>query len=132
MMSLIASIDHVVMTVEDIATTVDFYTRVLGVRQETFGNGRVALHLGTQKINLHRSGDKGITDIYAKNPGMGSLDICLLAAVPLEQVIAVLNTHQVPIELGPVKRTGAQGAIRSIYFRDPDNNLIEVSELWKE
>ena len=132
MMSLIASIDHVVMTVEDIATTVDFYTRVLGVRQETFGNGRVALHLGTQKINLHRAGDKGITDIYAKNPGTGSLDICLLAAVPLEQVIAVLKTHQVPIELGPVKRTGAQGAIRSVYFRDPDNNLIEVSELWKE
>ena len=128
---LIQSLDHLVLTVKNLQATIDFYTRVLGMTEETFGaNNRKALRFGDQKFNLHQAGDKAITDIYAKAPTSGAIDLCLLAAVPLDEVIAALKAHNVAIELGPTKRTGARFAIRSVYLRDPDDNLIEISERW--
>ena len=129
---MIASLDHIVITARDLAATIDFYTRGLGMTLETFGAGRKALRFGDQKFNLHQAGDKAITDIYARAPTPGSLDLCLLAAVPLDEVIAKLAAENIPIELGPTKRTGARWPIRSIYLRDPDGNLIEISERWGE
>lgn len=129
---MIRSLDHIVITAGDIDATIDFYTRVLGMTLETFGAGRKALRFGDQKFNLHQAGDRNITDIYARTPTPGSVDLCLLAAVPLDQVIAKLKAENVPIELGPTKRTGARWPIRSVYVRDPDHNLIEISEQWVE
>jgi catechol 2,3-dioxygenase-like lactoylglutathione lyase family enzyme len=134
--SMIQAFDHVVMTCRNLDATVDFYTRVLGMRLEIFGEPpkpqRKALRFGDQKFNLHQAGDKNVTDIYAKNPTPGSLDLCLLAAVPLDDVIAQLKAENIAIEAGPDKRTGARWPIRSVYLRDPDNNLVEISEQWKE
>ncbi len=113
------------LTVADIDATVDFYTRVLGMQAVTFGAGRTALTFGRSKINLHRAGRE--FEPKARRPTPGSADLCLIAADPLEQVIEELATHDVPIEKGPVERTGAVGPILSVYFRDPDQNLIEVS-----
>lgn len=129
---MIKSLDHIVITARDLGATIDFYTRVLGMTLETFGAGRKALRFGDQKFNLHQQGDKNITDIYARTPTPGSLDLCLIAAVPLDEVIAKLKAENVPIELGPTKRTGALWPIRSVYLRDPDQNLIEISERWVE
>jgi catechol 2,3-dioxygenase-like lactoylglutathione lyase family enzyme len=123
---MIKSLDHLVLTTRDIDKCVDFYTRVLGMKLETFGQGRTALRFGEQKINLH---DKNtVTDGYAAHPTPGSLDICFLADRPLDEVIAQLRAAGIPIELGPVQRTGARFALRSVYVRDPDRNLIEISE----
>ena len=123
---MIKSLDHLVLTTRDIDKCVDFYTRVLGMKLETFGQGRTALRFGEQKINLH---DKNtVTDGYAAHPTPGSLDICFLADRPLDEVIAQLREANIPIELGPVKRTGARFTLRSVYVRDPDQNLIEISE----
>ena len=129
---MIKSLDHIVITARDLNATIDFYTRALGMTLETFGTGRKALRFGDQKFNLHQAGDKNITDIYARTPTPGSLDLCLLAAVPLDEVIARLKAEDIPIELGPTKRTGARWPIRSVYLRDPDQNLIEISEPWVE
>jgi catechol 2,3-dioxygenase-like lactoylglutathione lyase family enzyme len=129
---MIKSLDHIVITARDINATIDFYTRALGMTLDTFGAGRKALRFGDQKFNLHQQGDKNITDIYARVPTPGSLDLCLIAAVPLDEVIAKLKAENVPIELGPTKRTGALWPIRSVYLRDPDQNLIEISERWVE
>jgi catechol 2,3-dioxygenase-like lactoylglutathione lyase family enzyme len=129
---MIKSLDHIVITARDINATIDFYTRALGMTLETFGAGRKALRFGDQKFNLHQQGDKNITDIYARVPTPGSLDLCLIAAVPLDEVIAKLKAENVPIELGPTRRTGALWPIRSVYLRDPDQNLIEISERWVE
>jgi len=129
---MIKSLDHVVITASNMDATIDFYTRGLGMTLETFGAGRKALRFGDQKFNLHQAGDRKITDVYARNPTPGSLDLCLLAAIPLDAVIAKLNAEKIPIELPPSKRTGARWPIRSIYLRDPDNNLIEISEQWVE
>jgi catechol 2,3-dioxygenase-like lactoylglutathione lyase family enzyme len=118
-------LDHLVLTVADIGATVDFYTRVLGMEAVTFGAGRTALAFGRSKINLHRAGHE--FEPKAHRPTPGSADLCLIAEGPLEQVIEDLTEHGVPIEEGPVERTGATGPIRSVYFRDPDQNLIEVS-----
>jgi catechol 2,3-dioxygenase-like lactoylglutathione lyase family enzyme len=118
-------LDHLVLTVADIDATVDFYTRVLGMDAVTFGAGRTALAFGRSKINLHRAGHE--FEPKAHRPTPGSADLCLIAEGPLEQVIEDLAAHGVPIEEGPVERTGATGPIRSVYFRDPDQNLIEVS-----
>lgn len=123
---MIKSLDHLVLTTRDADKCVDFYTRVLGMKLETFGQGRTALRFGEQKINLH---DKNtVTDGYAAHPTPGSLDICFLADRPLDEVIAQLRAAGIPIELGPVQRTGARFALRSVYVRDPDRNLIEISE----
>jgi len=118
-------LDHLVLTVADIDATVDFYTRVLAMDAVTFGAGRTALAFGRSKINLHRAGHE--FEPKAHRPTPGSADLCLIAEGPLDQVIGDLAAHGVPIEAGPVERTGATGPIRSVYFRDPDQNLIEVS-----
>jgi catechol 2,3-dioxygenase-like lactoylglutathione lyase family enzyme len=117
--------DHVVLTVADLDATVDFYTRVLGMTAVTFGPGRQALSFGQSKINLHRAGHE--FEPKADRPVPGSADLCLITLDPLETVIAELGAHGVTVELGPVERTGATGELLSVYFRDPDQNLIEVS-----
>lgn len=118
-------LDHLVLTVADVGATVDFYTRVLGMAEVTFGSGRKALAFGSSKINLHEAGHE--FEPKADRPTPGSADLCLITADSLEQVVDDLAAHEVPIEEGPVDRTGATGPIRSVYFRDPDRNLIEVS-----
>jgi catechol 2,3-dioxygenase-like lactoylglutathione lyase family enzyme len=123
---MIKSMDHLVLTTRDAQKCVDFYTRALGMKLETFGEGRRALRFGEQKINIHDSST--LTDGYAAHPTPGSLDICFLADRPLDEVIAQLRAAGVTIELGPVQRTGARFALRSVYVRDPDQNLIEISE----
>jgi len=118
-------LDHLVLTVADLDVTVKFYTRVLGMEAVTFGAGRTALAFGRSKINLHRAGHE--FEPKALRPTLGSADLCLIADGALDQVIKDLAAHDVPIEEGPVERTGATGPILSVYFRDPDQNLIEVS-----
>ena len=119
-------LDHFVLTVADIDATCAFYTRVLGMTVERFGPlNRTALHFGRQKINLHQRGKE--FEPKAAHPLPGSADLCFIAKGTLDAVIAHLKACGVTIELGPVDRTGATGAIRSVYFRDPDGNLIEVS-----
>jgi catechol 2,3-dioxygenase-like lactoylglutathione lyase family enzyme len=118
-------LDHIVLTVVDIDRTVDFYTRVLGMRTVTFGDGRRALHFGAQKINLHRAGHE--FEPKAARPAAGSADFCLVSATPIDEVVRHLERCGVAVEDGPVARTGAQGPMTSVYFRDPDGNLLEVS-----
>ncbi len=118
-------IDHIVLTVRDVDTTCAFYSRVLGMVVVTFAGGRKALAFGGQKINLHQAGRE--FEPKARQPTPGSADICLIAAVPLADVIEHLAACAVPIVEGPVARTGARGPIRSVYVRDPDQNLVEVS-----
>jgi catechol 2,3-dioxygenase-like lactoylglutathione lyase family enzyme len=118
-------IDHFVLTVADVAATCDFYRRVLGMEVLTFGDGRKALGFGGQKINLHQKGRE--FEPKAKLPIPGSGDFCLTTTMPLDNVIAHLKKVGVAMELGPVERTGARAKLRSIYFRDPDGNLVEVS-----
>jgi len=124
---MIDHLDHLVLTAVDADATVDFYTRILGMQLETFGAGRMAFRFGNQKINLHVRGKE--FEPKAHVPAPGALDLCFIASIPLEQVIARLNDAQWPIIEGPVMRTGATGPIRSVYVRDPDLNLIEISEL---
>ena len=122
---VIQSLDHLVLTVQDIDRTVSFYENALGMRSIAFGEGRHALHFGRQKINLHAAGHEIAP--HARQPTPGSADLCFLTDSPLESVIAHLETLGVSIELGPVDRTGATGPLRSVYCRDPDGNLIEIS-----
>jgi catechol 2,3-dioxygenase-like lactoylglutathione lyase family enzyme len=119
-------IDHIVLTVADIDATCDFYTRVLGMKAITFGEGRRALEFGRQKINLHRAGRE--YSPHAEHPLPGTADLCLICAVPLVDVVAHLESCGVHIIEGPAPRSGALGKMQSVYFRDPDGNLIEVSE----
>lgn len=125
-MSLIDHLDHLVLTCVDVDATRRFYVDVLQMRLETFGEGRLAFRFGKQKINVHVRGHE--FQPYAHLPVPGALDLCFMAAVPLEQVMAHLQAHGWPIVEGPVPRTGATQKIRSIYVRDPDLNLIEISE----
>lgn len=118
-------LDHLVLTVADVESTVDFYSRVLGMEPVTFEDGRRALAFGHSKINLHQAGHE--LEPKAERAVPGSADLCLITNDPLDQVVAELTAHGVPIEEGPVERTGATGTILSVYFRDPDRNLIEVS-----
>lgn len=118
-------LDHLVLTVGDIETTVTFYREVLGLGVVTFGAGRVALTFGQQKINLHQVAQE--FEPKAQVPTPGSADLCLIATTPLSEVVAHLKGLGIPIEEGPIARTGALGPILSVYFRDPDRNLIEVS-----
>ncbi|MFC1857843.1 VOC family protein [Thermodesulfobacteriota bacterium] len=121
----ISSIDHIVLTVKDTDATVQFYELVLGMTKESFGEGRVALKFGSQKINLHEYGNE--FEPKAKNPVPGSEDLCFITETKLEEAVANVESKGVKVIEGPVKRTGAVGAILSFYFRDPDGNLIEVS-----
>ncbi len=118
-------LDHLVLTVADIAVTCDFYSRVLGMEVVTFRGNRKALTFGAQKINLHEVGKE--FEPKAALPTPGSADLCLISKEPLPTVMDHLHECQVPILEGPVSRTGATGPILSVYFRDPDSNLIEVS-----
>ena len=118
-------IDHLVLTVSDIQTTVNFYTSVLGMEEVTFGGGRKALRFRHQKINLHQFGRE--FEPKAGKPTPGSADLCFITNEPIENVKAHIESHGVQVIEGPVQRTGANGTIQSVYFRDPDANLIEVS-----
>jgi catechol 2,3-dioxygenase-like lactoylglutathione lyase family enzyme len=120
----IAKIDHLVLTVRDIAVTGEFYSRVLGMDVVTFGSGRKALEFGTQKINLHEVGKE--FEPKAARPTPGSADICFISAGPIADVLDHLRSVGVPVLEGPVQRTGASGSMLSVYFRDPDDNLIEI------
>ncbi|MEY4363233.1 MAG: hypothetical protein RLZZ24_585 [Pseudomonadota bacterium] len=122
---VIQRLDHLVLTVKDIAATSAFYQRVMGMGEVTFGEGRKALSFGQQKINLHQQGQE--FEPKAERPTPGSADLCFLSETPLNDVIAHLQACGVTITEGPVRRTGATGPILSVYFRDPDLNLIEVS-----
>ena len=123
---MIDHLDHIVLTTARTGQCVDFYTRVLGMKLERFGEGRMALKFGAQKINLHEKGRE--FEPKATTAACGTLDICFIASVPLKDVIARLVNAGVPIIEGPVAKTGAQGPIRSVYVRDPDGNLVEISE----
>lgn len=121
----ISHLDHLVLTVADIETTCNFYQSALNFEVIHFGENRKALQFGTQKINLHQAGKE--FEPKAFRPTTGSADLCFIAETPLNEVIAHLQTQQIEIIEGPVQRTGAMGKILSIYFRDPDQNLIEIS-----
>jgi len=121
----IDAIDHLVLTVRDIEATCAFYTRVLGMLVVTFGGGRKALSFGSQKINLHEHGNE--FEPKAHKPTPGSADLCFTTSVPLADVIAHIESCGISVLEGPVQRTGARGPIMSVYFRDPDMNLVEVS-----
>ena len=123
---MLASIDHIVLTTDDLERCLDFYTRVLGLTLERYGAGRIALVFGSHKLNVHPPGFDA--SIKARVPTPGSLDLCFLAECPLEDVVAHLRACGVSIEEGPSERTGARFRIRSVYVRDPDGNLIEISE----
>jgi len=118
-------IDHIVLTVHDLEATCEFYLRVLGMQVTTFGKGRRALVFGAQKINLHELGKE--FEPKALHPTAGSADVCFITDIPLGRVIDHMMACGVPIEEGPVGRTGARGPMESIYIRDPSGNLIEVS-----
>jgi catechol 2,3-dioxygenase-like lactoylglutathione lyase family enzyme len=118
-------IDHIVLTAFDVQRTLDFYSKVLGMEPITFAGGRRGLAFGRQKINLHQAGKE--FEPKALKPVPGALDLCFITETPLEDVIADLKTHGVAIAEGPVPKTGALGPMTSVYFRDPDGNLIEVS-----
>jgi catechol 2,3-dioxygenase-like lactoylglutathione lyase family enzyme len=117
--------DHLVLTVADIDRTVAFYVEVLGMTRETFGSGRTALRFGGSKLNLHQLGRE--LDPKAAAPTPGSADLCLIVSDPLEVVVGELTARGVTVEEGPVERTGARGPIVSVYVRDPDGNLVELS-----
>lgn len=126
---MVSSLDHLVLTVADIEATAAFYTQVLGMAHKVFdaadGSQRHALYFGAQKINLHRAGAE--FEPKAKHPAPGSADLCFLTEQPIDNWIAHLAAEGVAIEEGPVPRSGATGPILSIYLRDPDANLIEIS-----
>jgi catechol 2,3-dioxygenase-like lactoylglutathione lyase family enzyme len=129
---MIDHLDHLVLTTARREACVDFYTRVLGMQLESFIGGtppveRSAFRFGQQKINLHVQGSE--FEPKAHLPVPGALDLCFIASIPLDAVIQRLNDHGWPIIEGPVLRTGATQKIRSVYVRDPDFNLIEISEL---
>ena len=120
-----SKLDHLVLTVSDIEKTTSFYVSVMGMKKEVFGQGRVALKYGNQKINLHEFGNE--FEPKAKKPTPGSADLCFITKTPLNEAMTQVTSCGVEIIEGPVERTGAKGPIRSFYFRDPDHNLIEVA-----
>lgn len=126
-MITISGIDHIVLTVRNIDNTLQFYQSVLGMDKEAFAEGRVALRFGQQKINLHEYGNE--FEPKAETPLPGSQDICLLTSTPLEQAMQHIKGCGVEILQGPVERSGATGRLLSFYFRDPDQNLIEIANL---
>jgi catechol 2,3-dioxygenase-like lactoylglutathione lyase family enzyme len=125
---MIDHVDHIVLTTRDLDACIRFYTEVLGMKLEKFRTPteeRLALKFGRQKINLHVWGREFTPRAHVAVPG--SLDLCFIASVPLDDVMAALKSSNIPILEGPVKKTGATGAIRSVYVRDPDLNLVEIS-----
>jgi catechol 2,3-dioxygenase-like lactoylglutathione lyase family enzyme len=122
---MIDHVDHIVLTTRDKDACIRFYTEVLGMKLERFSENRLALKFGTQKINLHEWGREFSPRAHVAVPG--SLDLCFIASIPLEAVVERLKKHGIAIIEGPVAKTGAQGPIRSVYVRDPDLNLVEIS-----
>ncbi|MDR0228559.1 MAG: VOC family protein [Flavobacteriaceae bacterium] len=122
-------LDHLVMTVSDIDITVKFYTNILGFELDVFGDNRKALKFGNQKINLHQKGKE--FEPKANHPTVGALDLCFIVEENVEQIIMELQQKGIEIVQGIVSRTGALGEIQSIYLRDPDDNLIELSNYAK-
>jgi catechol 2,3-dioxygenase-like lactoylglutathione lyase family enzyme len=118
-------LDHLVLTVANIGHTRDFYEQVLGMEPVVFGEGRHALAFGAQKINLHEAGQEFEPKASVLTPG--SADLCFLTNASVAEVVEHLEANSVEIIEGPVRRTGATGPIMSVYFRDPDGNLLEVS-----
>jgi catechol 2,3-dioxygenase-like lactoylglutathione lyase family enzyme len=118
-------LDHLVLTVSDLDAAVRFYTQILGMEELTFGTGRKALRFGESKINLHQHGRE--LEPKAERPTPGSADLCLIVEEPIAAVAAELAAAGIAVVDGPVERTGAQGPISSVYVRDPDGNLIELS-----
>ncbi|MWC26799.1 VOC family protein [Paenibacillus sp. MMS18-CY102] len=123
---MIKNLDHLVLTVKNIEKTILFYTNVLGMKEETFGNNRKALLFGNQKINLHEAGNEFEPKAFSPLPG--SADLCFITELNMENVISRLQKEGIDIEEGPVTRTGALGPILSVYVRDPDHNLVELSQ----
>nr|ACQ58537.1 Glyoxalase domain-containing protein 5 [Anoplopoma fimbria] len=121
----VSRLDHLVLTVKSVPDTIDFYSSVLGMEVITFKGNRKALGFGQQKLNLHQLGQE--FEPKAMHPTAGSADLCLITETPLATVAAHLKVCGVEIEEGPVERSGAVGTITSLYLRDPDHNLIEVS-----
>jgi catechol 2,3-dioxygenase-like lactoylglutathione lyase family enzyme len=121
----IKKLDHLVLTVRDIQKSISFYASVMGMKKEVFGQGRVALGYGDQKINLHEWGNE--FEPKAGHPMPGSADLCFITKTPLNEAISHVRGFGIEIIEGPVERSGATGSILSFYFRDPDNNLIEVA-----
>jgi catechol 2,3-dioxygenase-like lactoylglutathione lyase family enzyme len=121
----ITKLDHLVLTVKDIYATTMFYTTVLGMKKVNFGGNRKALQFGSQKINLHQHGDE--IEPHASQPAPGSADLCFITDIPLKQVISHIQSCGVTILAGPLPRSGATGRLLSVYLRDPDGNLIEIS-----
>jgi catechol 2,3-dioxygenase-like lactoylglutathione lyase family enzyme len=126
----IERLDHFVLTVKDIQRTCDFYSRVLGMQTISFGDNRKALVFGSQKINLHEKGREFEPKAFRPTPG--SADLCFISKDQMPEMLDYLRSQGVEIEDGPVSRTGARGPIISVYFRDPDQNLIEVSNYLDE
>ncbi|HEY9097914.1 MAG TPA: VOC family protein [Thiobacillus sp.] len=120
----IDAIDHVVLTVRSMPASIAFYTHVLGMREVNFGDNRKALAFGTSKLNLHEAGREHEPKAH---PAPGAIDLCLLTQTPMAEILSHLADQHIEVELGPVTRTGAQGPLRSVYLRDPDGNLIELS-----
>lgn len=121
------SLDHLVLTVRDVDATVDFYGRVPGMDVLTFGEGRTALHFGAQRIHVHPVGS-GIAPVAAE-PTPGSADLCFLSATPMDSILGELRTSGIDVVEGPTERVGAAGALLSVYVRDPDGNLVELSNV---
>ncbi|MFP6757685.1 MAG: VOC family protein [Alphaproteobacteria bacterium] len=121
----ITGLDHIVFTVRDMERSCDFYRRILGMEVVTFGDDRRALTFGDQKINLHQAGNEITPNARAAAPG--TADVCFVTDTPIDDVLATLAEFLVEIERGPMPQTGARGAMTSVYFRDPDENLIEIA-----
>ena len=121
----VSKLDHFIITANNLEKTIDFYSRILGMEQQTYSDGRKALIFGDQKINLHEAGKE--FKPHAQNPLPGSADLCFITRTPMQQVISHLTTCNVSIIEGPLEKSGASGPLFSIYIRDPDNNLIEIA-----
>ena len=127
---MITSIDHIVLTSKDVVKTIFFYCDILGMKleeniDEYKGKKRIYLKFGSQKINVHSEKKPFIP--HAKNPISGAVDVCFLSSLPIKDWIKVLKKKEIEVEIGPVQREGATGKLNSIYLRDPDMNLIEIS-----
>jgi catechol 2,3-dioxygenase-like lactoylglutathione lyase family enzyme len=121
----ITHLDHLVLTVKNIEATCAFYKDVLGMKVITFAKNRKALKFGQQKFNLHQAGNE--FEPKANSPKPGAIDLCLISETPIDTIIKELNSFGVPIIEGPIKRTGSTTDLISVYVRDPDKNLIEIS-----
>ena len=121
----IVRLDHIVITVTDLERSLRFYRDALGLGVESFDNGRLALRIGEQKINIHVSGRE--FEPYAAKPVPGAADFCLITALPVAGLAEALEKRGIGVELGPVPRAGSLGPLNSIYLRDPDGNLVEIA-----